>query len=145
MFFVVKVVLFLLLFLRSISSKHLEIDERYVSKEERQPKLTPDVCNLSESTKAEIKGYQGIVNMLKAAMKKSTFQNQSYNDLSDFIYTIGPRPTGSIAVIKAAEYFEQQMIKYGFSNVLREPIKSPGLTVYGSLPHYIIALLLSFF
>jgi hypothetical protein len=98
----------------------------YIPEDQRQPPLDPATCSLSSSIEKDIKDYQPIVERIQRALTKGPFQNQTYNDLQAFLYTIGPRPTGSPSVIKAAKYFQRQMKKCKFSDVRLEPVKTGG-------------------
>ncbi|CAO1321945.1 unnamed protein product [Diamesa serratosioi] len=86
------------------------------------------VCNLPDSLKKEIIGYQGIVNKITNEVLNGKFKGKTFESLAELTDTFGPRMTGSDSLEHAIDYVVDEMKKAGLENVHTENATAPHWT-----------------
>lgn len=82
-------------------------------------------CNLPDSLKKEISGYQGIVNQITNEVLNGKFKGKTFESLAELVDKFGPRMTGSDSLEHAIDYVVDEMKKGGMENVHTENATVP--------------------
>lgn len=82
-------------------------------------------CNLPESIRSEIAGYQSIVNNIIQEIVNGKFAGDTHESLAKFCDTFGPRMSGSQNLENAIDYMKKQFNDAGLENVHTENASVP--------------------
>lgn len=82
-------------------------------------------CNLPDSLKKEISGYQEIVNQITNEVLNGKFKGKTFESLAELVDKFGPRMTGSDSLDHAIDYVVDEMKKAGMENVHTENATVP--------------------
>lgn len=83
------------------------------------------VCNLPDSLKKEIAGYQGTVNKIVDEIVHGKFKGKTWDALAELTDSFGPRMSCSDSLAKAIDYAVDGMKKGGLENVHTENFSAP--------------------
>lgn len=83
------------------------------------------VCNLPDSLKKEIAGYQQTVNKIINEIVEGKFKGKTWDSLAELTDSFGPRMACTESLEKAIDYVVDRMNKNGLENVHTENATAP--------------------
>ncbi|KAJ6625715.1 Carboxypeptidase Q [Pseudolycoriella hygida] len=84
-----------------------------------------DECELPDKLRKEIHSYQPIVNKIADEVLNGRFAGDTYNTLSEFIDTFGPRYSGTKSLENAIDFMNEKLKEVGLENVHTENATIP--------------------
>lgn len=119
-------VIFNIVFIVSFKTVRSEFDRKYdIENSAKYTHLDVSTCSLDPKLVEEIKGYQEAANKILDEVTKGSFKGKAFNNLAEFVDTIGPRISGSKALEDGITYIKEELEGMKLNTIEEIPAKVP--------------------